>query len=139
MHVLGPFGSPSGLLDQKLGDAYTYVKIVADAIETIKSVATNITAVKDAARNMALKHLTIEGPTAAIGNISYIALPEGIGENLVVSSQVVIVGTDSAIYAESTGEFSHRVAAGFLEIDVPGDALAVLGAATARWTITYQD
>jgi hypothetical protein len=135
----GPTGSPAGIFEHTIGKAYAAVQTVSDNLETIKTIAANIAAIKDAARNMARKILVVEGNSAALGATAYVQLPEGVTEDLVVDSQVAIIGSDTAIYSESSGHFSSKIVAGYLEVLLDAAAPAALANADIRWTLSYQD
>lgn len=140
INLFGATPSPVGLIERMLGPAYQSVKIVADQIEVIKEIAANIPAVKDAAANMARNIQVIESVvTGALGTTAYVPLPAGVDEIEVLDSTVVLVATDGAIYAESSGHFSSKIVAGYLEVTTKVTAPATLVGASVRWTLSFKD
>ena len=128
--------SSAALIQQMLGDAYLKVKIVADHIDDVKLVAANAPAVQAAANNINENTDIITGVCGTTG-VS-IPLPAGIAETDVINSVVMLTGTDSAKYAESSGHFSTKVLAGQLVVTIDPGAPAALPNSAVQWTLTYK-
>lgn len=136
-NLFGKDANPGGLVDKLLGDAYVYVKVVADQIDVIKTLAENIVHVRDAAEAVKRNTIEVTGVVPALGVTGFVTLPETIAETSIMDSMVVIKDTNDALYSESSGHFTTKISGGFLEVSLDAGAPADMAGGEVRWTLTH--
>lgn len=132
-----PFGGVDPLVDKLIGNAFQYVKYVAQYVKEIRYVALNMEHVYRVSRNMYHNYLQVKTLTA-LGSSYDILLPEGVTPAMVINSTVIVKTTDNKIYGASPANFSWVISGGKLTVTVPGDAPAALVGGEIRWLLNWQ-
>jgi hypothetical protein len=131
--------SGNGLVDQMIGKSYEVIRTVYDNLSYIKTVALNLGAIRNAANNVHRSIALLTGQAENLGQTAYIALPSGILEESILDFNVLLTGSDFAIYGSGEGYFTTRVFDGNFEVTLASDAPVVLIEADIHLTLSYRN
>lgn len=134
--VFDPFGSPALLVDKMIGNEYDIVKFVAENMEFIRHVQANLEALVELANNLKTSGLLL-GTTGLATEVTSIPLPEGVLQDHVLASSVLVVGKDGGLYGPDSGYFSVRIQGNALRVTMASTAPIHVQNATVRWFLTY--
>lgn len=128
-----PYGGKEPLVDKLIGNAYQVVRLVAENLGFIRYVAHNMEAVQKVAEDLsATTTLFAPAPTVA-NNAVLVPYPVGVTQSRVLSSSVMILGTDGHLYGAEIF-VSSLSRAGLVVTLGPGSALI---GGQIRWHLTY--
>jgi hypothetical protein len=139
LNPYNPNLSGNGLVDQMIGKSYEVVRAVYDNLAYIKTVSCNLGAIRNAANNIHRSIALLTGQTEGLGQTAYIALPAGILQENILDFNVLLTGSDFAIYGSGEGYFTARIFDGNLEVTLASDAPVVLVEADILWTLSYRN
>ena len=123
----------TSLVDKRIGDAFPIVEDVYKHLKELTYVAHNMEAVQKVAEALsATTTLLAPAPTVA-NNAVLVPYPVGVTQDRVLSSSVMILGTDGYLYGAETF-VSSLSRAGLVVTLGPGSALI---GGQIRWHLTY--
>lgn len=134
--VFDPFGSPTLLVDKMIGNEYDIVKFVAENMEFIRHVQANLEALVELSNNLKTSGLLL-GTTGLATETTSIALPDGVLQEHVLASSVLVVGKDGGLYGPDSGYFDVRIQGSALHVTMAPTAPLHVQNATIRWFLTY--
>lgn len=134
--VFDPFGSPTLLVDKMIGNEYDIVKFVAENMEFIRHVQANLEALVELSNNLKTSGLLL-GTTGLATETTSIALPDGVLQEHVLASSVLVVGKDGGLYGPDSGYFDVRIQGSALRVTMASTAPLHVQNATIRWFLTY--
>ena len=127
------------MVDNTLGKAYEVVRTIYDNLDAVKAVGNNIGPVKEAANNIHRNIATITGTMGALEETVLVPITDGVTEASVFDSNVLLLGSDNALYSAGFETFSHRLYDGNLEVTLDAAAPSVLVGSDIRWTLSYRN
>ena len=134
-----PYVGGSSLVDQMIGKSYEVVRAVYDNLSYIKTVACNLGAIRNAANNIHRNIALLTGQMEGLGETAYVVLPDGVLPENILDFNVLLTGSDFAIYGASEGYFTTRIFDGNLEVTLASDAPVALIEAAILWTLSYRN
>jgi hypothetical protein len=127
-------GGSAPLVDKMIGTAYDKVALVSKNLELLQYVADHmedLLLVSTQLRNSQV----VEGVSGQLGALVTIPLPEGVAQNMVVASSIILVASDGALYGEEY--FSSYILENALKISLKMSAPTSLIGSGIRWYVTY--
>jgi hypothetical protein len=121
-----------------IGKSYEVVRAVYDNLRHIRTVSCNLGVIRNSANNIHRSIAVLTGETRGLGQTAYIALPEDILQENILDFNVLLTGSDFAIYGPTGGHFTTRIFDGNLEVTLASNAPVVLVDADIRWTLSYR-
>lgn len=135
-----PYGDyPNGhasLVDKMIGNAYEVVRYVARHLDMIRYVGTNMEMVHEVASNLKTNGLVL-GSVLGLNETASVPLPEGVTQEMVLSSSVMLVDLDGSLYGADSGYFTASIQTGALRVHLKPTAPLQLENAVVRWFLTY--
>jgi len=134
-----PYSSQGLTVRKILGSAYEVVKCVYEHLDYVKVVANNMAAVVNSANNVHRNIVTVTGETSHdAGGTTTILFPSGITQAEVLDSNVLVMGTDDALYGPGDSTFSWKVTSTGVSVTMSDDAASELLEAQIRWVLSYE-
>lgn len=134
--VNDPFGSPMTLVDKMIGNEYDIVKFVAQNMDFVRHVQANLEALVELSNNLKTSGLLL-GSTGLPTETTSITLPEGVTQDAVLASSVLVAGKDGGLYGPDSGYFDVRIQGGALRVTMAANAPLQVQNAVVRWFVTY--
>jgi hypothetical protein len=131
--------SGNGLVDQMIGKSYEVVRAVYDNLSYIKTVASNLGMIRNAANNIHRSIDILTGEAAGLGETAYLVIPSSILQEKILDFNVLLTGSDFAIYGSGQGYFTAKIFDGNLEVTLASDAPVVLIESTITLTLSYRN
>lgn len=124
------------LVDKLIGNAYDIVKYVASYLDVIRYVASNMEDIYEVAVNLKRSGLVL-GQTGLANQTVSVAIPEGVTQDMILSSSVMLADATGSLFGSDSGYFTASIQAGALRVYLNPLVPVSLQNTTIRWFITY--